>query len=247
MKKRGAFFYILILFALLAVGALIYLLAPGRQPSTPAVLLPTPQPAESSAPLAPGSAAAGQLVAVTPETVQVVISSLRRIDSYSRSLSVQDFWSGGSRSRTLQVWVRGDNLRLNITGDDADAPAQENLLVKGAEKWIWYADGDSAYHGPLLPGDEDAYQTLLTYEDLLQAPAENILDAGYQSFSERNCIYVRWRSGELHYVSECWIDPDTGLLMGERRYDGEILIYSMDSTAPDVTTPDESVFAEPKL
>lgn len=243
MKKRGVFFYILILLALLAVAVLVFLLAPGRQQSTPAVLLPTPQPADSAAQTAPEHAAGGELIAVTPATVQTAVETLRRSDNYSRTLSVQDFWSGGRRSRTLRVWVRGDNLRLSIA-DDGDT-TQKNILIKGDEKWIWYSDSGSVYRGPLRPDDADGFQTLLTYEALLDAPVGEILDAGYAAFAERNCIFVRWRAGELGYVSECWIDPVTGLLMGERRYDGEILIYSMESTVPDLTTPDDTVFAEP--
>ena len=54
MKKRGVSFYILIVLALLAVGALAFVLAPGRQMSTPAVVLPTPAPAEASAPVVDG-------------------------------------------------------------------------------------------------------------------------------------------------------------------------------------------------
>ena len=244
MKKRGVFFYILISLALLAVVALVFLLAPGRQQSTPAVLLPTPQPTDPAAPTEPEQAAGGELIAVTPATVQTAVETLRRSDSYSRTLSIQDFWSGGRRSRTLRVWVRGDNLRLSIAEDVSDA-VQENVLIKGGEKWIWYSDSGSVYRGPVRSGDADGFQTLLTYEALLDAPAEEILDAGYAEFAERNCIFVRWRSGELGYVSECWIDPATGLLMGERRYDGEILIYSMESSAPDLTTPDDALFAEP--
>ena len=158
---------------------------------------------------------------------------------------MQDFWSGGSRIRSFQVWVRGDSLRLTVSDTDEPAQVLENLLIRDGEKWIWYGDDSGVYHGPALPGDADAYQTIFTYEDLLAAPAEDILEADYRSFAEKNCVYVRWRSGLLGYVSECWIDPDTGLLMGERRYDGDILIYSMDSSAPDLTTPDESVFTAP--
>ena len=247
MKKRGAFFYILILLALAAVGALVFLLLPGREVSTPAVVLPTPAPPDASAPPTQESVSGGQIIAVTPETVQTVIATLHRSDSYARSLSVQDFWSGGSRGRTFQVWVRGDSLRLAISDTDAgdQASALENVLIRDGEKWIWYGDGSGVYRGPLLPGDADAYQTILTYEDLLNTPREDILDAGYTDFSGMNCIYVRWRIGTLGYVSDCYIDPDTGLLMGERCYDGEKLIYSMDSSVPDVTTPSESVFALP--
>ena len=246
MKKRGVFFYILIFLALAAVAGLVFFLAPGRQVSTPPVLLPTPQLPDSSAPPAQESVTGGQAIAVTPATVQTVIATLYRSDSYSRSLTVQDFWSGGSRIRSFQVWVRGDSLRLTVSDTDEPAQVLENLLIKDGEKWIWYGDDSGVYRGPALPGDADAYQTILTYEDLLAAPAEDILDADYRDFSEKNCVYVRWRSGALGYVSECWIDPDTGLLMGERRYDGDILIYSMDSSSPDLTTPDESVFTAPR-
>lgn len=247
MKKRGVSFYILILLALLAVAVLVYLLFPGRQSSTPAVTLPTPPPAESAAPSAPEQAEGTQRIAVSPDTVQTVIATLRRSDSYSRSLSVEDLWSGGSRMRTVRVWARGDNLRLGITDDGNPDLPQQNVLVKGGEKWIWYADSSRVYRGPLLPGDADAYQSILTYEALLRADISDILDADYRTFGERNCIYVQWRTGGEGYVSECYIDPGSGLLMGERRYDGDILIYAMDSSIPDLTTPDESVFAEPRL
>ena len=243
MKKRGAYFYILIVLALMAVGALALLLALGRQMSTPAVVLPTPPPADASAPVAPENAPDAQVIAVTPDTVQTVIATLRRIESYSRTLDVRDFWSGGSRSRTLAVWRRGDSLRLQIGG--SEDRVLENLLLRDGEVWIWYSDSDAVYHGAALPDDFDRWQSLLTYERLLSAPAEDILDAGYTEFSGLSCIFVRWRTGTLGYVSECYIDPDTGLLVGERCYDGQTLIYSMDSSVPDVTTPDERMFALP--
>ena len=243
MKKRGVSFYILIVLALLAVAALAFLLAPGRQASTPAVLLPTVPPQDISAPVTPETAADAEVIAVSPETVQTAISTLRRIDSYTRTLEIRDFWTDGSRRRSIAVWSKGDRLRLRISAGNSDI--QEELLIIGDEKWIWYSDSDAVWHGDVLPGEADAWQTLLTYEDVLEAPAEDILDAGYTVFSGVSCIYVRWRFGTLGYESECFIDPATGLLMGERCYDGKTLIYSMDSSAPDVTTPDESVFALP--
>lgn len=242
MKKRSLSFYILIVLALLALGALVFFLAPGRQMSTPAVVLPTLPPTEASAPVAPEHTAGAEVIAVTPETAQTVVSTLRRIDSYSRTLEIRDFWSGGSRSRSIAVWSKGDRLRLRIGGEDA---VREELLISGEDAWIWYSDSSTVYHGAAASGDADAWQTLLTYEDMLDAPASGILDAGYTDFSGTDCIYVRWRSGTLGYLSECYIDPATGLLMGERCYDGEKLIYSMDSSVPDVTTPDENVFALP--
>ncbi len=244
MKKRGASFYIFILLALLALAALVFFLAPGRQPSTPAVTLPSAPAQDYSAPTVPESAAGPEMIAISTETVQTVIGTLRRIGSYTRTLEVRDFWSDGSRSRSISVWSKGDRLRLRIRTEGSDVA--EELLFDGGEKWIWYSDSPAVYRGGVLSGETDEWQTLLTYEDLLSAPAEDILDAGYTVFSELSCIYVRWRFGALGYVSECYIDPATGLLMGERCYDGDKLIYSMDSSAPDVTTPDEQIFSLPQ-
>ena len=184
------------------------------------------------------------MIGITPETVQAALGKLRRIDSYSRTLDIRDFWSGGNRARSIMIWCRGDRLRLRISTENETV--QQELLLRDGEKWIWYSDGDAVYHDDLLEDDADAWQTILTYENLLSASPDDILDADYVDFSGTSCIFVRWRTGTLGYVSECYIDPDSGLLMGERCYDGEKLIYSMDSSVPDVTTPDESVFALPR-
>ena len=242
MKNHGAFFYFILLLALAAVAGMVFLLAPGREPDTPAVLLPTPTVTAA----APDDAEAPEAYApleVTPETVQTVIATLHRIDSYSRTLAVRDYWSGGSRSRSIQVWVYGGATRITVHNEGGGV--REQLLLRDTDKWIWYSDDDSVYTGPAAEGDADAYQTIFSYEKVLDLPREDILDAGYTDYAGTWCIYVRCRSGSLGYVSECYIDPDTGLLMGERCYDGETLIYSMDSTAPDVSTPDEALFVPP--
>lgn len=243
MKKRGAFFYILIVLALAALGALVFVLAPGTEPDTPAVVLPSAAPAGAGGDAMPGSIAEDSLITVRPDTVQAAVATLDRADSYSRTLQVRDFWTGGSRDRTISVWSRGGALRLTVTSGGS---AVQHLLFQGEDKWIWYSDSDSVFRSRVLPGDEDAYQTLLTYEDMLAAPLSDILAADFVDFSGTSCIYVRYRTGSLGYESECYIDPASGLLMGERCYDGERLIYSMDSSVPELTTPDESLFAVPQ-
>ena len=242
MKNHGVFFYFILLLALVAVAAMAFLLTPGRAPDTPPVLLPTPVVTDTT----PDNTEAPDAytpLEVTPETVQTVIATLLRIDSYSRTLSVRDFWSGGSRSRSIQVWARSGEVRITVHYEGGGV--QEQLLLRDDGKWIWYSDDDSVYTGPMAEGDADAYQTILTYEKVLTLPQEDILDAGYTDYAGIYCIFVRCRTGSLGYVSECYIDPGTGLLMGERCYDGETLIYSMDSTVPDVSTPDEALFLPP--
>jgi len=245
MKKRGAFFYILIAAVLLAAVGLTLLFAPGRTPDTPPVLLPAAMVQADAPEQGQEGIPADRQITVTPETVQTVIATLHRADSYARTLTVTDFWSGGSRARTVEVWAKGENLRLRISGERSGS--LRHILLTGSEKRIWYTDSANIYVGPADASDADAFQSLITYEKVLDLPQSDILDAGYTDHLGQSCIYVRFRSGTLGYISECYIAPDTGLLMGERSYDGDTLIYAMDSSAPDLSTPDESVFAAPEV
>ena len=239
MKKRGASFYILIVLSLLAVAGLIFLLAPGNGAETPAVILPdAPAPEPSGA--APASDAPAEQIAVTPATVQTVIATLQRADSYSRTLTAETYWSGGKTTETLRVWVRGDRVRIESQTEGGESVRY--VLLSGDEKWVWYSDRAGVFHGAVRDGDADALQTLLTYEDVLALDPAAISDAGYTVYMETNCIYVRYTDGPFGYIHECYIDVDTGLLIGEQSYDGEKLIYMMRSTAPDISTPDESLF-----
>lgn len=240
-KKHGVFFTVLIVLALAAAAGLVWLLAPGTNPETPPVLLPTP-PVVSGASSDPAEdPAADREIAVTPATVQTVIATLSRPGSYARTLYTELFWSGGSRTVELDVWVRGENTRVVIRGGDEE----KNILLRSDGTWIWYSDAAGAYRGPARSGESDAWQTLLRYEDLLSADPADITDAGYTDYGGERCIFARWRSGELGYESLCYVSVDTGLLMGLQTYDGDILIYSMHSSAPDISTPEDAIFAPP--
>ena len=243
MKKRGAFFYILIVLALIAVGALIYALAPGNEPETPAVLLPPAAAPGTSGGEGADGAAVQETIAVSPETVQTVIKTLNRADSYSRTLTAETYWSGGKRTETLDIWVRGDRYRIAVRGGTGSTV--KNVLLSGREKWVWYSDSDSVFRGTVRAGDADAYQTLLTYEDVLALDPERITDAGYTNYSGVSCIFVRYTDGSFDYDHYCYIAVDTGLLMGQESYDGDALVYAMHSTVPDISTPDEALFQPP--
>ena len=121
----------------------------------------------------------------------------------------------------------------------------KHILLRGADKWIWYSDAEGVYTGPAHDGDADGYQTIPTYEDLLALPVEDILDAGYTEYDGASVIYARYRSGPFGYETTCYVSDETGLLIGAETYDGEVLIYAMRSGPVEITTPDESVFTPP--
>ena len=81
-----------------------------------------------------GSSAQGQndqfwQVDVTPETVQSIVASLSRPESYYRELTVETYWNGGSHSTSVQFWQDHDwshtrqvlpsgAVRHDITGNE---------------------------------------------------------------------------------------------------------------------------------
>lgn len=238
--KTSVFFYVLIALAMLGVVGLVILLSPGAQPETPEVHLSVPpvQTGESSG----GMEGMGRIIAIDTATVQTAIASLHRSEEYQRTLMVQRFWDGGSATQEIDVWVHGDAQRIQIRDGDG---SEETILLLRGEKWLWFDDPTSAWHGPVRDGDSDAYQTLPHYEDVLYLDAENILDAGYTSYLDENCFYIRYIGGTLGYDHRCYISDESGLLLGTEIYDQDTLIYQMRSTQPVYAPPDPAVFAPP--
>lgn len=241
MKASGkALLYALVVLLAAGLVYLVFRLSPNASVDTAAVILPTPAAGIDENP--GGSAGAeSRVVSVTPETVQAAVGMLSRAGSYSRNIMVETFWTGGSSVRNIHVSVNGERARLTVS----DSRGVKNVLISGGELWIWYPDSDGVYHGPADSSDADEYQSLLTYEDILRIDPASITDAGYMDYDGENCIYAEYTGGGLGFVSRFWVSVDTGLLMGSESFDGEQLIYRMSSSAPDVSTPDESVFTPP--
>ena len=67
----------------------------------------------------PGEGAGGgnavQRVEVTAETVGRVVDTLTRPESYSRTMTLTTFWSGGSGTITVESAVSGELVRTDLT------------------------------------------------------------------------------------------------------------------------------------
>lgn len=229
----------------ICTAALVFyiLLGAGADPDTPAVILPSPV-ASDSPPATPDGSISNSLKAeVTPATVQEVIATLTRADSYTRTVTFERFSGSSQRSYTITTWVRGPSTRISI----AEENFTREILVANDELWIWYSDSPSYYHGSAEEGhsEADEYQKMLSYEDVLALDPINITDAGYVDYGGEACIYVKYISGEMRYASTAYISISTGLLMGSEAYDGNSLIFRMVSDEPDISTPADEAFTPP--
>ena len=245
MKNRTL---IVVLIALVVVAAVLasfgLSLFPGQ---IPRVELPTPgtgSPQQTVSPTGPGGDEF-LAVEVTPDTVQEVIATLDRADSYTRSLTIQDLWGpdeGESSATAVTVWVDGGWTRTQLTSPSGRT---QNTVVHGDDLWLWY-DRDRDY--VTLPAEEhtaDLTQRFPTYEDVLRLEPEDITDAGYAAYGNWNCVYAEAADRELGCLYRYWVDVGSGLLVAaETEQEGRV-IYRMTASALQTPCPATASFRLP--
>lgn len=182
------------------------------------------------------------VVAVTPETVQAAVETLARPEAYSRTVTVEQFWGGGSGTYEVTVKVSGGWTRTDRVLPDGQT---RRAVTDGETTYIWYNDEKDVYNVPAGDISADNEQTIPTYEDILRLQTADIREADYRTISEVNCIYVETGETPEGYVFRYWVSVDTGLLAAaEKLLSGET-VYRMGALNVDQTAPDASDFTLP--
>ena len=207
----------------IVVMALVIAVMFGNNLRPPHVVLPDPSDTGEQTEEEGAGSGSLALVEVTPETVQTAIATLDRPAQYRRSITIEQFWDGGSGTYEVNVLAYGRWTRTDRTMPDGRA---RHTITNGETTYIWY-DGDrEAFSAPAAGISADNEQTIPTYEDVLELPVEAIAQADYRVISEVNCIYVE--TGELAggIVLRYWVSVETGLLVAsERLLEGETILY----------------------
>ena len=182
-------------------------------------------------------------VDVTPETVQSIVATLVRPDSYYRELTVETLWSGGSFSSSVQYW---QDRAWSHTRQDLASGAVRHDLSGPESAYYWY-ESSSAWNA--LPADErshDLAQHIPTYETVLDADPEQITGTGYDdSRGGIPCIYVEVSAPGGERVDRYWISVESGLLISSETLEGEELLYRMTAYSPIQSCPSGTTFQLP--
>lgn len=183
-------------------------------------------------------------VEVTPETVQSIIGTMTRPESYYRQVVVQTFWGElGEGITTAEVWVDYGWTYTVATGANG---VERSSIVGDDTLWWWYEGDGAAMEASADQWSADVEgQRIPTYEDVLDLNANYILDAGYEMRGELSCIYVAAQVPELGYVTHYWISEDSGLLVATETWDGDTLVSIMESYDVERPVPTNTVFALP--
>lgn len=199
---------------------------------TPHITLPTPgtQPPPSTS----GSAPAVQTLEVTPLTVQSVIATLDRANSYYRQLSIQTFWDGGSGTTTVQTWT--DDGYTQVRAVLPSGQVRYSIHTPDDTLYYWYAGSSTVLTAPAGSLSEDLAQRIPTYEDVLTLDSGRIYDAGYVNYEGHPCIYVETLGSAQDHTERYWIEVDSGLLVAAQTLDAGQVIYSVKATSA-IQTP----------
>ncbi len=239
MEKRK-FRAVTAAFAILIALIVVLLLTNSLRRSSQIVL---PEGASSAS----GSNAAGRqsdrdLVEITPQTVQTAISTLERPARYIRSLTVKDFWSGGSGTTAVTTCVCDTFTRADT--DDGSGRVR-HVITDGKTTYVWYNQSRNYYVGSAGGISADQEQHIPTYEDILKLKTSQIADADYRTFLDENCIYVETTKDTDGYVQAYWVSVGTGLLVSAERQKNGKTVYRMQAGALSETEPDTSEFTLP--
>ncbi len=181
-------------------------------------------------------------VEVTPETVQSVIATLARPQSYYREIRIE-LWGGGeSAITTAQVWVDDGWVRSDVT---APGGMVQHNLVGEQTRWLWYNWDRTAVSIPADRTVSDLVQRIPTYEDVLQLPREEITDTGYENYGGMDCVFVEVAQTELDSCERYWISVANGLLVAAERIKADQPVYRMSTVSIETPAPLNSSFALP--
>lgn len=191
-------------------------------------------------PTAPGEALT--VVEITPETVQAAIATLQRPQTYRRTVSVEQIWSGGNSVTEFSTAVLNGWTRIDYTRPDGQI---RHTLTDGSTTYIWYNDEKKYFSGNAGEISADNEQRIPTYEDILELPAEAITAADYRDYEGINCIYVEIAEDPAGYALSYWVSVDSGLLVAAERMAEGVCVYRMSALTLDTILPTENDFVLP--
>ena len=201
----------------------------------------------------PSGGQGGLMVGVSTRTVQSLIASLTRYESYSRSVTVE-YYDDGQPVGTVsaQVWADGGWIRSDLT---LSSGRVEHTIVGDGQLWLWYDREEAVWSGPAESLSADLVQRLPTYEAVLALDKDSITSAGYLERDGLPCVFVEAVMPELNYVERYWISETSGLLMAAETEKDGALIYALSSrevispmelTADVFTLPDGAQLYSPE-
>lgn len=199
--------------------------------NTPKIVLPDVSQTDNSDPVEsdPSHEDLYQTVSVTTKTVQNVVATLHRLDSYYRQVTVERHWADGSSLTTIQVWSDEGWTHCRQV---LPSGVVRHDLTSSDMLYYWY-EGSQSFES--IAADErsaDLAQHLPTYETILALNPEDITAAGYELMEGVPCVYVQAHPEGSQSITRYWVSVDSGLLVCAEAQQNDTVIYRMSAFDP---------------
>ncbi len=212
---------------------------------TPQVVLPTGVPPQDAEPDQGNAqeAGGGLRVEVTPATVQSVIATLKRPESYYREIVLETFWEGGrSETSTAQVWVEGEYTRIDTILPEGTI---EHTMIGDGYRYRWYNNDRKYFKTGASANDADLIQRIPTYETILNIDPATITATGYEEKGGLPCIYVEVNQEELGYRERYWVSVEWGLLAASETVKGTETVLRTSAYSVEIPVREGAAFLLP--
>lgn len=181
------------------------------------------------------------VIEITPKTVQSAIATLARPDAYHRTITVEQFWTGGSAAYETTVTVNEPWTRTDRMMPDGRV---RHTIIGPETAYVWYNNETDIYSGPVGEMTADHEQAIPTYEMILDLASDQITTADYRDFSDIHCIYVEAVSPDEHTL-RYWVSVDNGLLVAAEKLIQDETVYRMGALTVDLAEPAAETFTLP--
>mgnify|MGYP003234958453 FL=1 len=180
-------------------------------------------------------------IAVRPDTVQSAIATLERPARYSRAITIERYYSGGSGVDRSSVSVDGAWMRVDT---EQASGAQSHTISNGERTWVWYG-GSELYYESAAAFTADEEQGIPTYEDILRLDKKRIAAADYRLLDTVDCIFLETAADDGGYIERYWVSVSDGLLCAAEKLQGEDVVYRMAGMSVDSGNVAEDAFTLP--
>lgn len=165
-------------------------------------------------------------VSLTLDTVQAVIETLQRPQSYERQITVRYYWDGGEGEQSSEVWVDSGFTKTQTT---LSTGRLINSITDEQTLYQWYQGSHSYLSSPADDKSADLAQHIASYEDILSADPQQITEADYVLWEGISCIYAQVYYAALDYQERYWVSVQTGLLVHAQTLKAGEVVYEMSS------------------
>ena len=182
-------------------------------------------------------------IAVRPDTVQSAIATLERPARYSRAITIERYYSGGS-GVDRSTCQRRRSVDARRTPKQASGAQSHTISNGGKNVGLVRRQRALLTRAPQsFTADEE--QGIPTYEDILRLDKKRIAAADYRLLDTVDCIFVETAADDGGYIERYWVSVSDGLLCAAEKLQGEDVVYRMAGMSVDSGNVAEDAFTLP--